>query len=355
MKQKAPMVDRMVFVLGAGFTRAFVPKSPLLVDDYEIPLLRKRFESFPHVTKILDDALAEYSDGRVDLERLMTRLSGMPYDGADANREFAVLDTILRKSLVERLSVAKAGEVAWDALGKFARFVLENEASVVTFNYDDVLDEALWKATQADTVGLPAWHPDGGYGFHCRPSSVCVADTERFMDPTRSLVLKLHGSVNWRSRLGEGTPRGPAGILHHEDWFSERVPYKPTADRIESHWELDSFIVPPVLVKAELAVHPVLNVVWKLAHERLTASSKVVFIGYSLPATDLASRILFRETLSNRDDLEVQIVTLAHDAPQKDIVKYAYRTLFKSLPDNQFEFSGAKAWIERLIEGRPGN
>ncbi len=67
------MSDGLVFVLGAGFTRAFVPQAPLLVDDYKIPCLSKRFASFSHAKAILDDALAEYSDDRVNLERIMTR------------------------------------------------------------------------------------------------------------------------------------------------------------------------------------------------------------------------------------------------------------------------------------------
>ena len=64
----------LVFVLGAGFTRAFVPQSPLLVDDYGVRDLRKRFDSFSHAVEILDDALLDSSNDKVDLERLMTRV-----------------------------------------------------------------------------------------------------------------------------------------------------------------------------------------------------------------------------------------------------------------------------------------
>lgn len=342
------MSDGMVFVLGAGFTRAFVPQAPLLVDDYGIPCLLKRFTSFPHAAAILEDALAERPDNRVDLERLMTRLSGMPYDAIDARRELALLETALRQSLVKRLREAKNAEVDWEKLRQFALLVLKKEASIVTFNYDDVLDKALWNAS--GMLPKPGhWHPDGGYGFYCRPSRVCVANSPGFMDEIRSLVLKLHGSINWRSRLGEGTSRGPAGILHHEDWFDEPEPFHRPADRIESHLEPDPFIVPPVLVKADLAMHPVLSVVWKLAYERLTAATTVVFIGYSLPATDLASRILFGETLANRADLKVRIVSIARDSAEEKEVKDAYRSLFKGLSDTEFDFSGAKAWIESQL------
>lgn len=344
------MSDRYVFVLGAGFTRAFVRRAPLLFDDYGIPHLRERFASFPNARVLLDDALAAGSDGRIDLERLMTRLGGMPYDSNDAKHEMNVLESELRKALVKRLRDAEADDVDMKNLGAFARFVLKKEASIVTFNYDDVFDRALWevhRVTSNPVHPLAYWHPDGGYGFFCRPSIVCVANTSDFMDRPRSFMLKLHGSINWRPRLGEEAPLGPAAVVHHESWYpsaDRTFPYR--SDEIESHLEPDPFIVPPVLVKSELSLHPVLRIVWELAYEMLTKATNVVFIGYSLPETDLGSRILFRETVANRSGVEVRIVNLADDSKEKDRVKAIYRSLFKNLSDTQFDFSGAKVCIE---------
>ena len=51
-----------------------MPQSPLLVDDYGVRDLRKRFDSFSHAVEILDDALLDSSNDKVDLERLMTRV-----------------------------------------------------------------------------------------------------------------------------------------------------------------------------------------------------------------------------------------------------------------------------------------
>ena len=277
-----------------------------------------------------------------------TRLSGMPYDSFDARNELTLVDTALRASLVRKLKEAKRSAIDFAGLKLFATHVLANAASIVTFNYDDVLDEALRNV--AEDTRDPAWHPDGGYGFYCRPSSVCVDDTPRQMNKTHSLVLKLHGSINWRSRLGVAPIRGPEAILHHEEWLRERVgAQQPPLDRIESHLEPDPVVVPPVLVKSELALHPVLRVVWKLAHERLLAARRVVFIGYSMPVTDLASRILFRETLVNRSELQIEVVSLAGDPVDKRRVENAYRSLFDGLDDSHFHFGGARAWIENHV------
>jgi len=273
----------------------------------------------------------------------------MPYDSIDALHEFAVVDAALRTSLVKMLRDAKKAEIDSSGLKAFANYVIDNKAAIVTFNYDDAVDEALYSARTWE-MGRPGWHPDGGYGFYCRPSSICVADTPGYMDQPGSLVLKLHGSVNWRSRLGEPTVRGPAAILHHEEWVHEPPGVDPLAlDRVESHLEPQPFIVPPVLVKQELALHPVLRVVWTLAQERLRAARQVVFVGYSLPVTDLASRILFGETLSNRSALQIQVVNLAQSPDQQRRLKCAYRSLFKDLADDAFDFAGAKDWITRHL------
>lgn len=347
------MLNDIVFVLGAGFTRAFVPKAPLIIDDYGISSLRQRFSTLSYALAALNAAVAERSDDRIDLEHLMSRLSGMPYDTGDARRELELLDWELRKTLVRKLKDAEAAGVDWAKIMMFARLVVTKGASIVTFNYDDVLDQALWKVREnppniVETQRTEKdWHPDGGYGFYCRTSSFCVIDNPAYMDRPRTLLLKLHGSLNWRSRLGEGFPRGPAGILHHENWVPPHWHAEQLADSIELHLEPDPFIVPPVLVKSELTLHPVLRVVWELAHERLRTATTVVFIGYSLPVTDLASRILFTETLLRDQAPEVIVANLAEEQAAKEKIKKTYRSLFKELPDASFHVSGAWDWIQR--------
>jgi SIR2-like domain len=91
-------------------------------------------------------------------------------------------------------------------LVRFGRHCIEAKVGIVTFNYDDFLDEALWRVKSViRAFGEPYWHPDGGYGFFCRPSPSTVTDTDIYRDRSTAL-FKLHGSMNWRPILGARRP-----------------------------------------------------------------------------------------------------------------------------------------------------
>jgi hypothetical protein len=345
-----------VFVLGAGYTRGFAPRAPLLVDDHGVGEITKRFAAFPVAKGILEEALRSGRDGKVDLERLMTRLGGMPYDADEARRELALLEAELKSSLVRRLNDAKMGDVDWTRLATFARYILDTGASIVTFNYDDVVDEALWKVWRVTDVGAAPsyWHPDGGYGFFCRPSTSCVADSTTIKDRAPSLLLKLHGSINWRVRRGEVAPLGPTAIVHHEGWLPPPRGVDYDTERIEAHLERDPLIIPPVLAKSELSLHPALRVVWELAFQTLGNAKSVVFIGYSIPQTDLAARTLFAEAWAREEGPTPHVVNLAAQPEAREEIKAAYRALLPhlQLSEECFTFDGVQAWVDAAIPPR---
>lgn len=351
------------FVLGAGFTRAFVRLAPLLVDDYGFDHLSKRFKNFKHAHRALRDArepgtthrgprARRSSPKKIDLERLLTRLEGMPYDSANARNEFLLLSVEIRKRFVARIERARAALAKAAAnrarLSAFAKFVLKNEASIVTFNYDDILDQELYRAPRERQE---QWHPDTRYGFYCRHSRAIVAESPNSPQAAhKSLLLKLHGSVNWRSRLGESRVRGPGALLHHESWLTDAV-YTSDPEAIEAHLETEPFMVPPVLAKTELHQHPVLGVVWRTAYDKLRAADRVVFIGYSMPTTDLAARTLFSEAIDSRKDL--LIVGYTKDGEPNESLANSYRSLFNGIRDEQFDFRGARARIEEEFSSPP--
>src|SRR5687767_14367220 len=65
----------------------------------------------------------------------------------------------------------------------------------------------------------PYWHPDGGYGFFCRPANSVISTEGVFMDVTSTLLLKMHGSFNWYPLIGTTRPFGPEALVHFENWL----------------------------------------------------------------------------------------------------------------------------------------
>lgn len=116
-------------------------------------------------------------------------------------------------------------------------------------------------------------------------------------------------------------------------------------EQIERFLEPEPLIIPPVQIKSGLSLHPVLRVVWEAANKVLSAASQIVFVGYSMPETDLAARTLFKEALGERD-VELHVVDYREDDSSKAHLREAYRKVM-AIPDECFDFSGARSRIAR--------
>jgi hypothetical protein len=348
-----------VFVLGAGFTRAFLKDAPLLVDHCYGDELRKKFADFPDALTMLD---AELNDPRhpqkIDIERLMTRLAGgMPYDFVAepdkpiaANHELEYLLVEVKKAFIRRLNEARRIEVQFPGeLWLFVQHVSEYGNHCITFNYDDLLDKALW---QLHLRELPRfWSPAFGYGFPCKPSIDLVGS--HTMGTGSPMVLhKLHGSMNWRVPHGAKKPVQANDIWHHEDWS-----YGPgliDLASLEPLLEEQPILIPPVLTKDGLVNEPVLRIVWSSARSVLREATNVVFIGYSLPVTDIAASFLFREGLRHVDQgSAITVVDYAGEEKERQEklanLSASYRNVFPEITKDKFVFSGAAEWLRNNL------
>ena len=274
-------MSKTVIVLGAGFTRAFVPKAPLLVDDYGADELVEEIKPLKYASSILDAELKLANAGAsgtgrlIDLERLMTRLeSRMPYDfeTPGATQELDVLLSKLKWQLLTRLRLAKSFSRPDQkvCLRKLADYCLEERFDCLTFNYDDVFDEQLW--VSGHSMRWSHWSPDGGYGFFCRSSRQCVKDDSTEKPQSNMVILKLHGSMNWRIKKGQPKPYGTDAIMHHQDWSGPWVATPKELLRIDPILEPEPFVVPPVLAKSDLVTHPILRIVWSRAFKLLAGA-----------------------------------------------------------------------------------
>ena len=164
------------------------------------------------------------------------------------------------------------------------------------------------------------------------------------MDRTGILLLKMHGSVNWRVRRGHLRPFSVESIVHHEAWGDRFEGIEDTL--LEMHMERDPFIVPPVLTKESLVREPILRLIWAQAFELLRQANLVVFVGYSFPITDIAAGFLFGEAIS--ENCRIVIVNFASTKAQEGAIREVYRQSFPRLRYDQFTFVGAQEWAQSM-------
>lgn len=350
--------EKTVFILGAGFTKAFYPDAPLVVDDYGSEEIAEKIKHLKHASRVLDWERSREPGGLLNIERFMTRLDAkMPYDfEQNADEELSILFSEVKKAFIKRIENAKKKSEYQADLDSFAQYCVDNRVICITTNYDDCLDEALYRVSGALELGPPSletlyWHPDGGYGFFCRPSACTIQDTDIYMDVDVTMhLLKLHGSINWRPRRGYRQPYTVDAIVHHEPWFQEENVFTIlNKELVSMHLEPESFIVPPVLFKSAIIEQPILRLVWQQAYKALFEATYVVFVGYSLPITDIAVSILFFESLYSLPRRNINVVNLAYTKADKHIIRNSYEAVFGRMPYKIYKFDGALQWSRELV------
>ena len=353
-------MTKTLFVLGAGFTKAFINEAFLSVDEGHVTedLIQKYPKTtHPYAYAILKDEIAR----KVNIERLMTRLHNfMPHDfERKCTQELEHLSHDIKNLFTARLQKLKDDRTELpDNLMHFAKWCINNKADCISFNYDDFLDHALWTPQQLRNYDPwcfnPLWHPNNGYGFFCRPANSCIRDRSPFMAPSSMLLIKLHGSINWRIKLGASTPYQLDSIVHFEKW----IPPLATKDdapteyddpaQIEKHLNPERLLVLPVLQKTDIVQQPIFRRIWSEAFDRLSKADRVIFIGYSMPLTDIATGFLLREALnSNQTITVVDLVdpSLTESERLRHSLVSAYQAVIPTLTEDNFYFGGAIKWI----------
>lgn len=141
------------------------------------------------------------------------------------------------------------------------------EDVILSFNYDCLIDAALYKHPKK------LWNPAEGYGFTAQVNAKSShAKMGRIRSPKKSItLLKPHGSLNW-----DGVPAGQVSLTAN--------PYNiKTAE---------GRIIPPTWFKS-VKEYPYEDV-WKRTRREIRECRALIVIGYSIPPTDLFSRLLFR-------------------------------------------------------------
>lgn len=273
-----------VVVLGAGFSRAISDKMPLMSDlrehfEERLGLDASSFASFGGDVEAWLAHLGSEQPWLRDAENLRNR--AMFYESVDV-----LYDVIItaQHEISELLPV-------W--LDRLAWQWSHEQVTILTFNYDTLLEESLRRVGW--TYSLAAFYAAPLTERYAVGSSRMLSDSApRRKVPT---VLKLHGSVNW----WHGGKNAP---------LTEQVDFHPRpgiATRSEPLYaDLQPLLVPPTSVKNTYYGRSGLATQWRLAAEALREAHEIDVIGYSFPVTDLPTRAFLGSSVSA--DARVRVV-----------------------------------------------
>jgi hypothetical protein len=293
-----------LFVFGAGATRGSsfvkptIPCLPPLDRDFFTMLQRIRNRKHQElVTDVLRDVVDLFGPNfevtmesvftTVEHTRRMIALTGntLDFNGGELEEISDRLRQAIAAVFEESLCVQKSGRATLNPRvcsthSKFVRKCLMRQDTIISFNYDCLLDFTL------KSMGDDKWNAHRGYGFKLGPGGKRLSGDDFWQPDSPSpadetvKLLKLHGSLHFQ-------------IDDLDDANSPvRLKNRPYT---KQKGEVKFSIIPPEWHKR--FDRGVFGHLWKSASDAIYDAEHIVFVGYSLPQTDLHSTALFRTSV----------------------------------------------------------
>lgn len=172
--------------------------------------------------------------------------------------------------------------------------------TIITFNYDTLIEDALTRMNVQYNYG----YSSADLINHKKCTTRLSGHLTHFDHPTDSIsLLKLHGSINWAEDEPNASTRLVPRLFY--DSYDELV--------VEGAVPL---IEPPTWRKGG---NDILRTVWDRAVNALQIATRIIFIGYSAPATDPHFRFLMAAGLAENICLSKVIVVNPEDKVENDI------------------------------------
>lgn len=276
---------------------------PLWVGESRDELLRAWKDHLPFESFGLEQAIIRHL-GHSEFKRAIHKRANlnMLSDGDYINHLAHLICYILRK--------AKEGSKA--PYKSFVERIFDPaEDRIVTFNYDELLDQHLLDS-----------HPRRSVYFDRIDISENGNRAEHHPHP---LLVKLHGSVNWRcnkedlTTIVEGVD-GEDEFVVPSIWYSEKGTPSPQDDS-------SPLIIPPLPSKPITQIK-LFCFLWTKAYEYLHEAKELVICGYSLPDADQLAQSMF----ANFRNKELRTVTIIDPNPT---IMSKWRDLFRRKTINQ--------------------
>jgi len=317
-----------VYVLGAGFTRGLTAYRRKADSKYVSPLdddflkralefeqsvsttanghsrTRKSrggwLERFADALKIIceGDEEAERGVGRLE-ERLKSRVAKFDFLAAvspkDAQKRKSNAKYLKSAAELIALLLTQVRCQNRKLLEDYVALIFEKDVSgnfknrVITFNYDDVLENAALSQKLISKIDL--------HSLSGKPTP----SSEAFGTNSDPVILNLHGSIKWRTS---------------PDGFEALLGFRPSSEfQSVEVWQRDStalstwpsnelpVIIPPMPNKP-IYNNGFLKYLWQIAFNNLISAEELVVIGYSFPSQDDQARQLFLNLSSKKARLK---------------------------------------------------
>lgn len=289
-----------------------------------------------------------FLDGLKDIELLLTYLH-QDYawkKDTEIHSDVSLFHTIGER-LAEEISNNEAGSLAVkevpDWLDQFVYYLFKTGETIITFNYDTLIERVAWHSTEKPKFRSARKSLEEQNLF-----SPLIKDIRSIFGPIRDeryggqpsfSLIKLHGSINWY-------------YTRTQNFESQQIYFVPVRGKNpkddlckpldEFTQDMQRLIIPPVADKSPFYSHEFVRSLWTTAAKALQGAEEIYFLGYSLPVTDLAVKLLLRSSVEN-----AKIFVFSKG---KDRTKFEsrYHEVLSHLPKSKFRFEYGKTAIARL-------
>ena len=176
---------------------------------------------------------------------------------------------------------------------------------IITFNYDTLIERPLFER---------GFSPRKLYFDRIvknKSEGLRRSSDQKFLHP---LILKLHGSVNWRCS------RSDYNNFFHEDFSKEKFTIW-LSDQSPSPDDDDSPLIIPPIPQKPITGSVLFKFLWATAFEYMHEAKEIVIVGYSCPHTDTMARTMFTH-FKNKSLQTISVVD-----PNAEALK-VYRDMF---------------------------
>jgi NAD-dependent SIR2 family protein deacetylase len=334
----------IVYFLGAGASKSICSQLPLAA-DLTLDSLSKPESYGNQIPPTYDEcrALTQFIDSNPKCaafrgERLESVLEKLRKESREHYE--LVLDF-----LYLRLSVETHAYEPYSSFAKWLRVVREKRDTIITTNYDTLVECTLMHMGTGEFLPMDALDRDAlhwlDFGVH-KSRIHKYTDGRQWLTPPEEsvLLLKLHGSISWLFCEHCGTYLLDPGWQHAREGSKLPSGYGPCAECKQAGAPRRTVIVPPLAEKdySDAAIQEI----WARAKEVLGRAEETIFVGFSLDKADVGVRHLLKEALGQGSTGRVTIVdwnssgveknyrevygNLVHVAPERDWKQFLERS-----------------------------